>query len=325
MNVLITGAFGFLGRKLVGKLLERGELLDGTGKLQTIGRIVLSDIDAAARPALDDPRLQVVCGDLGDASFVEKLVTSDLSAVFHLGSLVSGGAEQDFSLGMSANFLGTWHVLEACRKSGATPRLVFTSSVAAYGGKLPSIITDDQRLTPQSSYGAQKAIGELLVAEYTRKGYIDGRSVRLPIIAIRPGKANTATSSWASAIIREPLAGEPYVCPLDPSDTAFLLSPGMAIKGLVLAVESDPHFWGDDRAVMMAGLACTPRDLVDALARIAGPEVAARVQWGDDRIIRAIVNSWPSNFSLEKASLIGFRADPSIDSIIQDYISTDAT
>ncbi len=321
MNVLITGAFGFLGRKLVGRLLERGELRDSMGKLQAIDRIVLSDIDAAARPALSDPRLQFVCGDLGDAAFVDKLVTPDLSTVFHLGSLVSGGAEQDFPLGMSANFLGTWHVLEACRKSGANPRLVFTSSIAAYGGKLPSVITDDQRLTPQSSYGAQKAIGELLVAEYTRKGYLDGRSVRLPIIAIRPGKANTATSSWASAIIREPLAGEQYVCPLDPSDPAFLLSPGKAIEGLILAVESDAQPWGDDRAVMMAGLACTPRDLVDALARIAGPEVAARVQWGDDRVIRAIVNSWPSKFSLEKASRIGFRADPSIDSIIREYIS----
>lgn len=327
MTILITGASGFLGRLLTARLLELGELRDSTGAMRRIDRIVLSDIrtggigtggvDAPGRP-----RVEVVEGDLGDASFVGRLVTPDTTSIFHLGSLVSGGAEQDFSAGMNANFFGTWNVLEASREAGSVPKIVFTSSIAAYGGTLPSVLSDDQRLTPESSYGTQKAIGEMLVAEFSRKGYVDGRSVRLPIIAVRPGKANTATSSWASAIIREPLAGEDYVCPIAPSDRAFLLSPRRAIEGLILAHDTDAAPWGVDRAVMMAGLSCTPRQMVDALAQVAGPEVAARVKWGSDPFIQAIVNSWPNEFSLEKATRLGFRKDPSVEAIIRDYIET---
>lgn len=322
MNILITGAFGFLGRRLVARLLDAGHLRDSSGNAQPVEKIILSDIETPARHGIDDPRVEVVQGDLADASFVDGLVSPDISSVFHLGSLVSGGAEQDFVLGMNANFLGTWNVLDASRKAGNVPKVVFTSSIAAYGGKLPSVLSDDQRLTPESSYGVQKAIGELLVAEFTRKGYIDGRSVRLPIVAIRPGKANTAASSWASAIVREPLAGEDYVCPVGPSDSAFLLSPKKAIEGLIVAHETDADLWGNDRSVMMAGLTCTPRQMVDSLERIAGRDVADRVKWGNDPFIRTIVNSWPNSFSLEKATRLGFQRDSSVDAIIQDYMET---
>lgn len=320
MNILITGAYGFLGRRLTARLLEAGQLRDSSGVSRPIERIVLSDIETPAPHDFDDPRIEVAQGDLGDASFVDELVTPGISSVFHLGSLVSGGAEQDFVLGMNANFFGTWNVLDASRKAGNVPKVVFTSSIAAYGGKLPPVLPDNQRLTPESSYGVQKAIGELLVAEFTRKGYIDGRSVRLPIIAVRPGKANTATSSWASAIIREPLAGEGYVCPVGPSDSAFLLSPNKAIEGLIVAHDSDASLWENDRSVMMAGLTCTPQQMVEALERVAGREVASRVKWGDDPFIRTIVNSWPNSFSLEKATRLGFQRDSSVDAIIQDYI-----
>lgn len=322
MNILITGAFGFLGRLLTKRLLEVGELRDGTGTMRLIRKIVLSDIKVANPHGFNDPRIKVIEGDLGDAPFVDRLVSHDISAIFHLGSLVSGGAEKDFTLGMNANFFGTWNVLDASRKAGSVPKVVFTSSIAAYGGKLPAILSDEQRLTPESSYGTQKAIGELLVAEFTRKGYIDGRSVRLPIVAVRPGKANTAASSWASAIVREPLAGEEYVCPIAPSDSAFLLSPRKAIEGLIIAHDTDAEPWGVDRAVMMAGLTCTPQQMLDALKAVAGPEVAARVKWGSDPFIQAIVNSWPNAFSLEKATRIGFQRDPSVEAIIQDYIET---
>lgn len=320
MDILITGASGFLGRRLTARLLEIGRLRDSAGDIRPIDKIILSDIETSMREGLDDPRLEMIQGDLGDASFVDGLVTPAVSTIFHLGSLVSGGAEQDFVLGMNANFMGTWNVLDASRKAGAAPKVVFTSSIAAYGGKLPPILQDDQRLTPESSYGVQKAIGELLVAEFTRKGYVDGRSVRLPIIAVRPGKANTATSSWASAIIREPLAGEDYVCPVGPSDSAFLLSPKKAIEGLIVAHDTDAELWGNDRSVMMAGLTCTPQQMVDALERAAGREVASRVRWGDDPFIRTIVNSWPNTFSLEKATRLGFQRDSSVDAIVQDYI-----
>lgn len=320
MNILITGAFGFLGRRLATRLLETGSLIDSGGNMRPIDRIILSDIETPTLDDLDDPRLEIIRGDLGDASFVDGLVTPAVSSVFHLGSLVSGGAEQNFTLGMNANFFGTWNVLDACRKSGNAPKVVFTSSIAAYGGKLPPVLSDDQRLTPESSYGVQKVIGELLVAEFTRKGYVDGRSVRLPIIAVRPGKANTAASSWASAIIREPLAGNDYICPVGPSDSAFILSPNKAIEGLIVAHDTDANLWGNDRSVMMAGLTCTPRQMVDALERVAGREIASRVKWGDDPFIRTIVNGWPNRFSLEKATRLGFQRDPSVDAIIQDYI-----
>lgn len=320
MNILITGAFGFLGRRLTARLLEIGHLHDSGGNRRSIDKIVLSDIEVPARNDLDDARLEVIPGNLADASFVDGLVTPGISTVFHLASLVSGGAEQDFVHGMNANFFGTWNVLDASRKAGNAPKVVFTSSIAAYGGKLPPVLSDDQRVTPESSYGVQKAIGELLVTEFTRKGYIDGRSVRLPIIAIRPGKANTATSSWASAIVREPLAGKDYVCPVGPSDPAFILSPGKAIEGLIVAHDTDADLWGNDRSVMMAGLTCTPQQMVEALERIAGREIAGRVKWGNDPFIRTIVNSWPNRFSLEKATRLGFRRDASVDAIIQDYI-----
>lgn len=322
MHVIVTGGKGFLGQLLIEKLLHGDGLCGLEGECERVDRITITDLFDVPDRFGRDARVAFRKGDISSPSFVRNLISPDVTSVFHLASLVSGGAERDFAAGLNANFVGTWNILEACRLAGSRPRLVFTSSVAAYGGTLPPVLDDDQRLTPESSYGTHKAIGELLVADYSRKGFLDGRSVRLPIIAVRPGKANTAASSWASAIVREPLAGEDYACPVAPQDRGILLSPKRAIESLVHAHESPAEPWGPDRAVMLPGVCTSAQALLDALDRIAGSEVAARVRWAPDPFIRDIVNSWPCELRVRKAARIGFASDLSIDEIVSDYIAS---
>lgn len=320
MHILVTGACGFLGRKLIEALLARGQLVGPSGEATPVSRIIATDIlpEPAGVPA--DERVSYQAGDISDPEFVALLFADNPGSVFHLAALVSGGAEQDFDAGMKANLTGTIHLLEAARRTGACPRFVFTSSIATYGGNLPEVVFDEYHLTPESSYGVQKAIGELLVNDYTRKDFVNGRSFRLPIIAIRPGGANTAASSWASAIVREPLSGVEYACPVAPEDRGFLLSPLKVIEGLIVGHDAPDEAWGRNRSVTMAGLSCTARELVEALARVAGARVAERVRWQPDHFVRGIITTWPTQFSLDKASRIGLEADASIDDIVAQYV-----
>ncbi len=320
MRIMVTGACGFLGAKLITEILDRGSLVGSEEDSVPISQILATDILPQPAGLPEDDRIVYRSGDLANPEFVGSLFSEPSQSIFHLASLVSGGAEQDFDAGMKANLAGTMHILDAARRTGIRPRLVFTSSIAAYGGDLPSMISDEQQLTPESSYGIQKAIGELLVNDYTRKGYINGRSLRLPIIAVRPGSANSATSSWASAIVREPLNGVAYACAVAPEDRGFLLSPRKAIDGLILGHNSPDHVWGRDRSVMMSGLSCTAGELVEALGRVAGASVSQLVSWHPDPFVRRIITSWPTRFSLQKATRIGLSADASIDSIVSQYI-----
>ena len=208
MRVLITGGAGFIGKKLAARLLERGRLLD-----QPVDQVTLFDV-APAEGLPDDPRLQLRAGDITRPGVLLDLLRPGYDAVYHLAAVVSGAAEADIDLGYAVNLDGTRHLLDAVRAFGAKPRLVFASSCAVFGGELPEIVQDDTPLTPQTSYGGQKAMGELLVADFHRKGFLDGRSLRLPTICVRPGKPNKAASTWASSIFREPLAGQPAVCPV---------------------------------------------------------------------------------------------------------------
>lgn len=316
MNVLITGGAGFLGLQLARLLLKRGSLnLDG--KAVTIDRLTLLDVVA---PQIDDVRVRVVTGDLSDPAVLARAMDADTGAVFHLAAVVSGQAEADFDLGMRVNLDASRALLETCRQLGHRPRVVFTSSVAVYGGKLPAVVQDDTALNPQSSYGAQKAIGELLLSDYSRRGFVDGRVLRLPTISVRPGKPNAAASSFASGIIREPLAGEAANCPVAPETSLWLLSPRGAITALVNGLELDGARFGNRRVVNLPGLSVTAKQMVEALRRVAGDTVADRVTWQREARIENIVGTWPAAWDVTRAVELGFQSDASFDDVIRGYI-----
>ena len=317
MKVFITGGGGFLGYRLARTLLERGTLTGRDGKAAPITQIKLLD---TAFPPQTDPRLQCVQGDLSVPGTIAAALESDTASVFHLAAVVSAGAEADFDLGMRVNLEGTRILLEACRALERPPRLIFTSSVAAFGGELPAILDDSTTPKPQTSYGTEKVVGEYLVAEYTRRGFLDGRCLRLPTIVVRPGKPNLAASSFASAIFREPLGGESYDCPLPDTTGIWLLSPRKVIEAFVHAHELPETAWGSNRVVNLPGITVTIRQAVDELRRIAGRDVADRVRFKIDPRIKAIVDTWPVRFATPRALAMGFSADSDIESVIRDHI-----
>lgn len=318
MQVLITGGAGLLGARLARQLLKRGTLTGADGKQQTITRITLLDVVPAK--GFDDPRINVVTGDIADEKVINANLTPEIQSVFHLAAIVSGQAEADFELGMRINFDATRLILERARKNGNKPRVVFTSSVAVFGGDLPAKVLDTQVLTPQSSYGAQKVMGELLVNDYSRKGYIDGRALRMPTVCVRPGAPNKAASSFASGIIREPLNGIEAVCPVAPETPMWLMSPRHAIDNLIHGHEVDGSRFGSSRALSLPGLSTTVKEMVAALERVAGSDVVKRIRWELDPAIVRIVNTWPGNFATARADAMGFQRDANFDDIVRAYI-----
>ncbi len=319
MKVLITGGAGFLGQRLARALLKRGKLNDSQGQPRTIDELVL--VDVVAGNDFGDPRVRVVTGDISDAALLRELVDERTSSIFHLAAIVSGAAEADFDLGMRINLDASRALLDACRLRGHRPKVVFTSSVAVYGGKLPALVKDDTALNPQSSYGAQKAIGELLLNDYSRRGFVDGRVLRLPTISVRPGKPNKAASSFASGIIREPLNGEAAVCPVSPDLRLWLLSPRGAIESLIAGHELDGPALGMSRTINLPGISVSVGEMVEALGKVAGPEAVARITFAPDPAIERIVNSWPGAWDTARAKALGLVADPDFESIIRAFIA----
>ena len=310
MKVLITGGGGFLGQGVARALLA------GAG----VDELVLFD-QAFGAQALEHPRERLITGDVLDRDVVAR-ACSGTDAVFHLASVVSAGAEADFDLGMRVNVDGMRNVLEACRSQAAKPKFVFTSSVAAFGGDFPAVVRDSTAATPQSSYGTQKVIGELLVNDYTRKGYIDGRTVRLPTIVIRPGKPNRAASGFMSNILREPIRGEAAVCPVPEDAKMWMASPQRAIEALIHAMELPASAWGAHRTLNAPGITVSVAEALEALRRIVGPEAAARVRFERDAEIERIVLGWPFAFATERADRLGFRRDADIGAIIRGHLET---
>jgi nucleoside-diphosphate-sugar epimerase len=318
MKVLITGGGGFIGYRLARRLLEHGTLAGPDGKPAAISAITLLD---GAFPPDPDPRLKCVPGDLSAPGLIDEVLDRDTAAVFHLAAVVSAGAEADFDLGYRVNLDGTRFLLEACRRLARPPRLVFASSVAAFGGDLPEVLDDATTPNPQTSYGTQKVIGEYLVTDFSRKGFLDGRSLRLPTIVVRPGKPNLAASSFASSIFREPLNGVAADCPVPASTGVWLLSPRKVVDAFVHAHDLPSSAWGVNRVLNLPGITVSVAEGVAALRRIAGEAVAARVRFKPDERINRIVQGWPARFRTPRAAALGFTADPDIDTVIRDYIA----
>ncbi|HSV17687.1 MAG TPA: D-erythronate dehydrogenase [Casimicrobiaceae bacterium] len=323
MHVVITGGAGFLGRRLAAALLARPMLTDARGAARPIAGITLLDVAAPANLPVDQ-RLRVVVGDLADARVIADAVPPDTDSLFHLAAVVSGEAEADFDLGMRVNVDATRLLLERCRTLDAPPKVLFASSLAVFGGALPDPVPDDAPLKPQSSYGTQKAIGELLVHDMSRKGFIDGRSLRLPTVTVRPGKPNKAASSFASGIIREPLAGVDAVCPVAPATRMWVISPRTVIDNLIVGHEAPASAFGDWRSVNVPGLCVGVGEMVDALRAVAGDEAAARVRWNYDPVIDRIVATWPPRFATARGQALGMRADSDFEGIVRAHMQDQA-
>jgi nucleoside-diphosphate-sugar epimerase len=319
MNITITGAAGFLGQRLIAALLARGELTGSGGALEPISEITACDIVAPA--PWNDLRVKTIACDIGAPADVAAVIGPQTDTVFHLAAVVSGQAEQDFDLGMRVNFEGTRTILERTRHAAPGARFVMTSSVAVFGGELPGVLPDSQVWEPKSSYGTQKAINDLLMADYSRRGFVDGRSLRMPTIVVRPGKPNKAASSFASGIIREPLHGLEAICPVAPDTLLWLMSPASAIANILHGHELPGAELGTRRVINMPGLSIKVADMLAALRRIGGDEAADRVILRRDPAIEAIVNSWPGAFSADYAKALGFVADTDFDEVIRAFVA----
>ncbi len=322
MKVVITGGTGFIGLALTRRLLARGKLTGPSGGPERIDRLVLFDADVPReRPAGLDSRVELVAGDVSDRDAVFGVIDRDDVSVFHLASVVSGEGERDFDLALRVNLDGGRAVLEACRAVGGRPRLVFASSIAVFGGAaMPDVVTDATKQTAQSTYGVTKAICELLVNDYTRKGYLDGRSARLPTIIIRPGAPNQAASGFASGVFREPLGGDRCVLPVALETRMPVLGYRTAVDGLIRLHEADGVAVGDDRGVNLPSLSVTVEEMIASLKRVAGDRPLGPIEVREDPEIASIVAGWPRETAFGRALALGLPRDRDLDSIVRAYV-----
>lgn len=318
MHILILGAAGMVGRKFLDRVARDGGL---GGKEVT--QATLHDVVMPQAPAKARFKATCLASDFANPGEAEKLVAGRPDLIVHLAAIVSGEAEADFDKGYRINLDGTRHLFEAIRKigDGYRPRVVFTSSIAVFGAPFPPRISDTFHSTPLTSYGTQKAIGELLLSDYSRRGFFDGIGIRLPTICVRPGKPNKAASGFFSNIIREPLAGLEAVLPVSDDVRHWHASPRSAVNFLMHAATMDLGLLGPRRNLSMPGLSCTIGQQIAALKRIAGPKVVARIRREPDATIQRIVAGWPRNFNVQRAVALGFKAETTFDEIIKVHIA----
>jgi nucleoside-diphosphate-sugar epimerase len=317
MRILITGGAGFIGARLAREILKRGQL-NG----QSVSELVIADLFPAPADLLADPRVK---GHAGPMLEQGDLFKSGFDGVFHLASAVSGECELDFDLGLRSNVDSSRLLLDSIRASGKGSRFVFASSVAVFGpdvgNPMPERVTDTTLPTPQTSYGTHKLMIEYMVADYTRKGFIDGRAARLMTVTVRPGKPNGAASSFFSGIIREPLAGTDTTCPVDPDVSHPVSSPGNTIHGLITVFEASREALGGRMALNLPGLNVKVSDMLAALEKVAGPTVRARVKFERDERVAGIVANWAKGSTFDRANALGLKADASFEAIIEQYIA----
>lgn len=309
MKAIVTGGSGFLGDLVARRLLDDGA-----------ERVTLVDLAPPHGDLGADPRIELRLGDLADT--VPELEPADL--VVHLAAVVSGAAERDLDLGMRVNVDATRAVLDRARAWGTVPTLVFSSSLAVFGRdpwhEPPAVVDDDTLPRPQSSYGIQKFIGEQLVADYSRRGIVRGRSVRLMTVAVRPGAPNAAASSFVSGMIREPLAGVESVCPVDPDLPIVISSPRKTVDGILAAAGASDEEWGSRTAMNLPGLVTTPREMAAALDRVTGEPTSDLIRWERDAAIEAIVASWPARFATLRADQLGLTTETSFDDVVRAHL-----
>lgn len=324
MNILITGGAGFVGQRVAMECLRRGHLeLDGK-RSADIESIILTD---NADPPFwheglrEESRVTVTHGDISDESYVKSLFEKEVHLVFHLASIVSGHGEQDFDLAMRVNLDGARYLFEAIRAQENNTRVVFASSVAAFGGdQMPETIDDNSKQTPRTTYGVTKAIGELLINDYSRKGFFDGRSARLPTVIVRPGKPNLAASSFVSGLFREPLNGEPCVIPVDPSQLMPVLGYRSIANGIIKLAELPAEKLGTDRGVGLPAFNATVQELMDALKNAAGNRHLGDHVMKKDATIAAICAGWPKLADTSRAQALGLPIEGSLEEIVTQYI-----
>jgi nucleoside-diphosphate-sugar epimerase len=320
VHVLITGAAGMIGRKLADRLAQDGSL---HGK--PVERLTLLDIVPPAKPAQFTGLVETIAADLSQPAEAGRVIAARPDAIFHLAGVVSGEAELDFEKGYRVNLDGTRALLEAIRTAGDgyKPKVVYTSSIAVFGAPFSPSIPDDFHLTPLTSYGTQKAMGELLLADYSRRGFCDGIGIRLPTIVVRPGKPNAAASGFFSGIIREPLAGLEATLPVPEGVVHTHASPRAAVGFLLHAAGLSPEALGARINLSMPGVCCTVAEQIASLRRIAGERVAARIRRASDPLIARIVECWPQRIEARRAHALGFTAESSFDEIVRIHIDED--
>lgn len=316
MNIIILGGGGFLGQKLA-------RALAGAGRVRgsNISRLTLADL--AEPRTIDAPfPVETVTLDVTDRAATQAAL-KDQDVIYHLAAIVSGQAEAAFDLGIEVNLMGSLNVFEGARAGGLCPVVVFTSSVVVYGGEVPDPIEDWTGLNPQTSYGTQKAAAELLLNDYSRKGFLDGRGVRLPTITIRPGKPNAAASGFMSSIFREPLQGETSNCPVAADYPIWHSAPRTVIRNLVHAAEVDAADLGLNRCFALPGRTDTVREMIDAMTRVAGPDPASHITWNPDPAVTAVVGSWRAHLNPAKALALGFHADAGFEDTVRWFLEDD--
>ena len=320
MHVVVTGGAGFLGSRLARQLLAAGSLAVAGGPPRALSRLTLVDRVPVPPDLAADSRVAVVLGDLADLGLAQNALAG-AELIFHLAAAVSGECEADFDLGLRANLQATQALLASCRALGTSPVVVFTSSLAVFGGSAEMVITDDTWPVPQTSYGTQKVMCEYLLADYTRKGFLNGRAVRLMTVSVRPGRPNAAASGFLSGIVREPLAGQRAVCPVDPGTQVALASPAKAVGALLCAATTSDQAWGGRTALTMPALTVTVAEMAAALTRVAGPQVSALIDWVPDPAVAAMFATWPARIRADRAARLGLTPDSDFDSVIRMYLA----